>query len=47
MRLQLTGGSAAVTTAEAAAGLAEAQRELAGGGAGHCVPFRRPRRNLE
>ena len=34
MRLQLAGGSAAVTAAEAAAGLTEAQRELATRGAG-------------
>jgi hypothetical protein len=39
MRLQLAGGSAAVTAGEAAAGLAEAQRELAGRGAGYCVGF--------
>jgi hypothetical protein len=37
MRLQLAGGSAAVTAGEAAAGLAEAQRELAGRGAGYGV----------
>lgn len=37
MRLQLAGGSAAVTAGEAAAGLAEAQRELASRGAGYGV----------
>lgn len=39
MRLQLAGGSAAVTTEEAAAGLAEAQRELVERGAGYGVGF--------
>lgn len=40
MRVQLAGTSAAVTAAEAAAGLAEAERELAAGrGAGYSVGF--------
>jgi hypothetical protein len=37
MSLQLAGGSAAVTAGEAAAGLAEAQRQLTGRGAGYGV----------
>jgi hypothetical protein len=39
MQLQLAGGSAAVTVAEATAGLEEARRELAGRGAGYDVGF--------
>jgi hypothetical protein len=39
MHLQLAGGSAAVTAAEADAGLAEAQRELVGRGAGYGIGF--------
>jgi hypothetical protein len=39
MQLQLDGGSAAVTAEDAARGLTEAQRELAGRGAGHGLGF--------